>query len=93
MEERGLDMTLEELGTLAEHCLAVVKGLDEDMEDDARDAIEAGEPEYAIASVLDMVYAHPEMYTKLPAEVYDLARDPDYAVLHHYHDLLEKHRR
>ncbi|OZG57854.1 hypothetical protein BTIS_1095 [Bifidobacterium tissieri] len=85
-------MTLNELESLAEQCLAVAKGLDEDMEDDARDAIAAGEPEYAMASVLDMAYAHPELYAKLPPEVYELARNPDYVVLHRYQGLLEKHR-
>ncbi|RSX53947.1 hypothetical protein D2E25_0253 [Bifidobacterium goeldii] len=85
-------MTLEELTTLAKRCLEVVKNVDEDIEDYVSDDLTAGEPEYAIASMLDVAYSHPELYARFPDEVYELAKDSDYPVIHRYLDLLEKNR-
>ena len=85
-------MTLEELTELAKQCLEIVKDKDEDIEDYVSDDLTAGEPEYAIASILDVAYGHPELYAEFPDEVYELAKDPDYRVIHPYLDLLERHR-
>lgn len=86
-------MTIEILTDLAEKCLRLIKGLDPDTEEDARDMIHAGEPDLAIADALDVAYSHPELYARFPNEVYELAKDPAYAAIHRYRDLLEKHHR
>ena len=85
-------MTIDMLTDLAEKCLSVIKGLDPDTEEDARDMIHAGEPDLAIADALDVAYSRPELYARFPCEVYELAKDPEYAAIHRYLDLLEKHR-
>ncbi|KAB5606679.1 hypothetical protein [Bifidobacterium jacchi] len=86
-------MTIETLTELAEKCLLLIKGLDLDAEEDARDMIHVGEPDLAIAAALDVAYSHPELYARFPDEVYELAEDPDYTAIHRYLDLLEAHRR
>ncbi|PWG59216.1 hypothetical protein [Bifidobacterium catulorum] len=85
-------MTLEDLISLSERCLQIVSGLDEDLEEDARDMIFVGEPDLAIADTLGIAYSHPDLYAKFPDEVYELAKDPDYTAIHRYLDLLEKYR-
>ncbi|WP_133119389.1 hypothetical protein [Bifidobacterium scaligerum] len=86
-------MTMDELISLAEQCLEIVKGLDEITEEDARDMILSGEPDLAIADALDIAYSHPELYAKFPDGVYELAKDPDYMAIHVYLDLLKTHRK
>lgn len=85
-------MTYEELTELAKRCMLLVKGLDEESEDDAKDALTAGEPIYAIADTLDIAYTHPELYAKFPDEVVELARDPQWRGIHAYLPELERSR-
>ena len=92
MEEGVLTMTLEELTSLAERCLEIVKDKSEMLEGCMMDALTAGEPESAINDALDIAYEHPELYSEFPDEVYELAKDPDYTMIHPYLDLLERYR-
>ena len=92
MEKEDRIMTLEQLTALAGRCLDIVRPVDPDIEDYVSDDINAGEPEYAIAGMLDVAYAHPELYAEFPSELYELVRNPDYRVIHPYLDLFEEYR-
>ncbi|MBW3088147.1 hypothetical protein KIH77_05310 [Bifidobacterium sp. 82T24] len=85
-------MTLKELMALARQCLEIIENHDDDIEEGARDALNAGEPEYAIADALSLAYEFPELFSQFPDEVYELAKNPDYTPIHRYLDLLEKYR-
>lgn len=84
--------TYESLMALAERCFDIVKGHDPDQEELAKGALLAGEPDIAIGDALGAAYKHPELCTRFPDEVYELAKDPDYGAIHPYLDLLERHR-
>lgn len=86
-------MTMEELMKLAERCISIVSGFDEDLEDCAQDALTAGEPASAIADALDIAYSHPELYAKFPDEVYELAKNPDSSGMHAFLPQLEASRK
>lgn len=85
-----MNITFDDLVHLAEQSLDIVKGLAPDDEDIAKDAIYAGEPDLAIAAALDIAYDYPELYSKFPQGVKDLARDPQYEVIQPYADQLLK---
>lgn len=92
MEKGNGAMTLEELTSLAERCFDIIKGKDEMLEGCMMDALTAGEPESAINDALDIAYEHPELYAEFPDEVYELAKDSDYTMIHPYLELLERSR-
>ena len=85
-------MTMQELMALAEQCLRIIESHDADVAEGARDALNAGEPECAIADSLSVACRFPELFREFPISVYQLAKDPTYTAIHRYLDLLEKHR-
>lgn len=80
--------TLEELTELANQSLDVVKGYDPDREESASDDISAGEPVMAIEGMLQIAYAHPELFPRFPQGVRDLSDDEDCFELWPYSDKL-----
>lgn len=85
-------LTYDQMLDLTNRCLDVVKGFDPSREEMAREDIDVGELDLAIADALGIAYRHPELYAQFPEEVYELAKDPDYTAIHPYLDLLERHR-
>lgn len=86
-------MTIEKLTDLAERCLSIIEGMNDDVIDDAREMIFVGEPDLAIADVLDFASDHPELYAEFPDEVYELAKDPQWRAIHVFLTQLEASRK
>ncbi|KFF31265.1 hypothetical protein [Bifidobacterium bombi] len=78
----------EKLTALAETSLALVAGVNDIKEGLGRDALDAGEPDIAIADALDAAMLKPELFAQFPPEVKELAKDPDYYEIEVYADQL-----
>lgn len=87
-----MSISFEGLCDLAETCLSTVEGLDPDIEEIGADALEAGEPDIPIAIALGIARDRPELYSRFPDKVLELAKDPSWKAIHPYLGLLEQHR-
>lgn len=65
------DISFDAIMAVALQCLDIIRGIDQFSEDDAEDALTAGEPQAAIESMLDAACNHPELIRLFPAQVND----------------------
>lgn len=75
------DISFDAVMAVARQCLNIIRGIDQFMEDDAEDALTAGEPLAAIESVLDAACVHPELARLFPPPVRKMANDPEFIEL------------
>lgn len=82
------NISFEGMMAVARQCQEVIRGINQDSEDDMEDAITAGEPLAAIESALDAAYDHPELSRRFPPQVRRMAEDPDNFELEPYREYL-----